>query len=138
MIFQFEFNPTTEEIKQGCQGKLHPKAVEGIQLFNQRDYWLAHEALEEAWLEERSAVRGLYKGILQAGVMFLHIERGNFKGVMKMYKRCMVWLSPWPRMCRGVDVGHLVDNVEAVYRQTVTLGPLNIQNFDTSLFSKIK
>ena len=52
-----------------CNEPLHPKAVEGLELFNRGHYFEAHEALEAAWREETHPVRELYRGILQAGVV---------------------------------------------------------------------
>ncbi|HRQ33635.1 MAG TPA: DUF309 domain-containing protein, partial [Anaerolineales bacterium] len=57
---------------------LHPSAIEGLRLFNNGKYFEAHEALETAWLEERGKIRDLYRGILQVGVAYLHITRGNY------------------------------------------------------------
>ena len=62
------------EFPEACQGALHPMAVKGISLFDERQYWEAHEALEAAWLDEEGPARHLYKGILQAGVTYLQIE----------------------------------------------------------------
>jgi predicted metal-dependent hydrolase len=60
--------------------KMHPKAIEGIVLFNAGQYWKAHEALEEAWMDETGEVRHLYRGILQVGVTYLHVERKTTMG----------------------------------------------------------
>ncbi len=112
-------------------------AFEGIKLFNQGEYWLAHEALENAWLEEAGIIRGLYKGILQVGVMYLQIERKNFRGAMKMHKRAMVWLTPWPKRCRGVEIGKLREDVDIVYQAVLQLGLDQLENFDLDLFKPI-
>jgi predicted metal-dependent hydrolase len=136
--FSYEFNPTQEEIKAGCQGKLHPRAIEGIELFNRGEYWLAHEALETAWLEERGTIRALYKGILQIGVMYLHIKRRNFRGAAKMYHRSLVWLDPWPEYCRGVNVGQLREDAKMIYQEVIRLGEIGIQEFDDNMLKPIK
>jgi uncharacterized protein len=62
-----EFNPSPEEITTGCMGALPPLALRGLELFNQGEYFEAHEALELAWREETGPVRELYRGILQIG-----------------------------------------------------------------------
>ena len=52
------------------------------ELFNARDYWLAHEALETVW---RSIIRSdeaaVWQGLIQAAAALLHRERGNHHGV---------------------------------------------------------
>lgn len=138
LLFRYEFIPTSEEIEAGSRGELHPMAVEGIRLFNEGKYWHAHEALEEAWLEEAGPARALYKGILQAGVMYLQIERGNLRGAMKMYKRCQVWLRPWPDVCRGVNVGRLKTDVTAAMDEAKRLGPHGLGDFDPAFFKRVE
>lgn len=129
---------TPDEIPQACRGELHPMAVRGIALFDARQYWSAHEALEAAWKEDKSPARHLYKGILQAGVTYLQIERRNFVGMAKMYERCRKWLAPWPAVCRGVDVEQLRQDVAAAVAEASRLGPERIGEFDESLYKRVK
>lgn len=126
------------EVPAACQGELHPLALKGIELFDQREYWEAHEALEGAWLDEAGPARHLYKGILQAGVTYLHIERGNFVGMAKMFERCKKWLAPWPDHCRGLDIGQLRQDVARAVHRAGELGPDNLDQFDETLYRRIK
>lgn len=137
-LFLREFNPSAAEIRAACPGTLPRAAEEGLRLFNERQFWHAHEALEEAWLNEPGVIRGLYKGILQAGVMYLQIERENLKGAMKMYMRGQVWLTPWPAHCRTVDVGALRADVEAARSEAQRLGKDGLARFDPTLFKPIR
>lgn len=124
-------------IVNACEGVLHNKAEEGVRLFNEKEYWHAHEALEEAWLDESGPVRQLYKGILQTGVAYLHVQRANFIGVMKMYKRSSVWLAPWPEHCRTIDVEKLRDDLHSVIQEARRLGPKRIDQLDQILLQPI-
>ncbi len=130
--------PTVLEIDpQDCEGPLHPKAIEGLELFNQGKYWRAHEALEAAWREEQGSIRYLYQGILQAGVTYLHVSHFNYPGALKVYQRCMRWLEPWPEKCRGVEVGLLRRDLQAVIQEVNRLGPDNLNSFDLSLLKPV-
>jgi uncharacterized protein len=120
-----------------CEGQLHPKAIEGFELFNQGKYWRAHEALEAAWREEEGSIRQLYQGILQAGVVYLHVSRKNYAGAIKVYQRCVRWLKPWPDQCRGVEVGLLKQDLEAVIQEAIRLGPDHLEEFDLSLLKPV-
>ena len=126
------------EFPEACQGALHPMAVKGISLFDERQYWEAHEALEAAWLDEEGPARHLYKGILQAGVTYLQIERGNFVGMAKMYERCKKWLGPWPDVCRGVDVAALRRDMAAAVDLAGQLGPDRLSEFDEGFYKPIQ
>ena len=52
-------------------------ALDGIEEFNRGEFYECHEYLEEAWMQEPRRVRFLYQGILQVGVGFYHLGRGN-------------------------------------------------------------
>jgi predicted metal-dependent hydrolase len=120
-----------------CHQPLHPKAIEGLKLFNRGRYFEAHEALEAAWREETGPVRNLYRGILQAGVVYLHITRRNYPGAIKVYQRCRKWLAPWPEACRGVSVGQLRRDLETIVAAIQQLGPERIAEFNLSSFKPV-
>lgn len=106
---------------QECSGPLHPKAREGIRLFNQGRYFEAHEELELAWREEQGKIRELYQGILEAGVTYLHLRRGNLAGAQKVFGRSMRWLRMWPTVCRGIHIERLRLDLETALAEATRL-----------------
>ncbi len=121
-----------------CDSPLPPHAAEGLRLFNEGKYFEAHEALEIAWLEEKSKVRDLYRGILQVGVAYLHITRGNYHGAVKVYGRSQKWLKDFPSVCRGIEVADLRKDAEAVIEEVMKLGKRGIGEFDRSLLKPVR
>ena len=121
-----------------CEGALHPKAIAGIKLFNSGNFFEAHEELETAWLAEKGKVRNLYRGILQVGVMYLHITRGNYNGAVKLYERSMRWLKDWPDVCKGIQVGKFKRNAENVIQTVRELGAEKINEFDFTLLKPVE
>lgn len=124
-------------MRNDCEGPIHPKAIEGMKLFNTGSFFEAHEELENAWLEEKGDVRNLYRGILQVGVMYLHITRGNYNGAVKLYERSMKWLKDWPGVCRGIQVGKLKIDAENAMRIVSKLGAGKINEFDLALLKPV-
>ena len=120
-----------------CNGVLHPKAIEGLKLFNEQKFFEAHEELEDAWRQEPGEIRDLYQGILQVAVTYLHITRGNYNGAVKVYGRSTKWLKDWPKICRGIQVGKLRQDAENIIKNLRILGMENIAQFDKSLFQPI-
>ena len=120
-----------------CDGLLHTRALHGILLFNEGKYFEAHEELEVAWKEEKGEIRRLYQGILEAGVAYLHITRGNYAGAIKVYGRSMKWLKGWPENCRGVNVGQLRKDLEAAIAEVHRLGETGINDFDRSMLKPV-
>ena len=123
---------------ESCNGDLHPKAVEGIKLFNAGEFFEAHEELESAWRDETGEVRELYRGILQVAVAYLHITRGNYEGAVKVYGRSLKWTQGWSDVCRGINLKRLRDDAEAAIHELERLGKEQIGEFDRSLFKPIQ
>jgi predicted metal-dependent hydrolase len=120
-----------------CLAPLHPKAMEGLELFNHGQYFEAHEALEAAWREETKPIRELYRGVLQAAVVYLHITRGNLAGAVKVYTRCTRWLDCWPETCQGIAVGKLRQDLQIAVHEFQSLGPGQADRFDRSLLKPV-
>lgn len=123
---------------ESCAGRLHPKAIEGMILFNEGKFFEAHEELETAWREETGAIRDLYRGILQVAVTYLHITRGNYEGAVKVYGRSQKWLNGWSEVCRGIKVGDFRANAARVMQEVQRLGKEDLGTFDPSLFKPIE
>lgn len=127
-----------ERTPEDCAGVPHPKAIEGMRLFNEGKFFEAHEELELAWREETGSIRDLYRGILQVAVTYLHITRGNYDGAIKVYRRSLKWTQSWGDVCRGIHVKKLRDDAENVMKEVERLGKERIGDFDVSLFQPIQ
>lgn len=90
-----------------CTEPLPAEGLEAIRLFNAGEFYRQHDLFEALWMAEDSPVRNLYRAILQIGVGYYHIERGNLRGALKMLLRSLQWLTPLPDVCQGVDVARL-------------------------------
>ena len=121
-----------------CTGTLHPQAGEGLRLFNAKEYFEAHEALEDAWNAEDGDAKRLYRGILQVAVVYLHIRRGNYNGAIKVHERSRKWLNDLPDLCKGIHVGQLRIDAEKVIQEVQRLGPEGIGEFDPDLLKPVK
>ena len=120
-----------------CRGSIHPKAMEGLLYFNKKMYFEAHEALEDAWKLEGGPIRDLYKGILQAAVVYFHLTRQNYEGTVKMYDRSQKWLKGWPDVCRGIHIGQLREDLDATFAEVLRLGPEKLSSIDPAGFKPI-
>ncbi len=114
------------------------EALRGLELFNQGDYFEQHEHFEHAWLAEERPVREMYQGILQVGVAFLQIERGNWQGALKMFRRGLPRLRPLPERCQGVEIGEFRRAAEEIHAEITGLGPEGMAGFDRTRFPRIR
>lgn len=128
----------TGQIELGCQEGLPILAKEGVTAFNNGKYFEAHELLEDAWNDEQTPVRALYRALIQLAVAYLQIERLNYPGAIKMLLRLRQWFRPLPDDCQGIDVNALREDAESVYQNLAHLGPDRIDDFDRSLMRPIR
>ena len=129
--------PDVAGIHSACQESLSPLAVRGIEEFNRREYFQAHETLEEAWNLEQGVGRELYRAILQVAVAYLQIERSNYRGAMKMLLRVRQWIDPLPDHCRGVDIAAIKSEVDVIHEELLRIGVPGIQDFDRRLMKPV-
>lgn len=121
----------------GWDDELSDAARLGIEEFNRGDYFEQHEYFEAAWIAEQRAIRELYQGILQIGLAFLQIERGNWQGAIKMFRRGLPKLRTLPTQSQGIDIGTFRATAEALHEQLTALGPERLDEFDQSQFPMI-
>ncbi|MEZ4672359.1 MAG: DUF309 domain-containing protein [Anaerolineae bacterium] len=121
-----------------CRAALPPLAVQGVEKFNAGEYYRQHDLFEEQWVHTESPVRDLYRAILQVGVAYYQIERGNHRGALKMLLRSVQWLSILPDVCQGVDIRQLREDSYRVRAELERMSPADISHFDRSLLKPVK
>ncbi len=129
---------TLKQLDCECQKPLPERAEEGIKQFNAGDYYQQHDLLEEEWVETSGPVRDLYRAILQVGVAYYQIERGNYRGALKMLQRSVQWLVRLPDRCQGVNVQQLRHDSFRVRAELERLGEAHLSSFDKSLLKNVQ
>ncbi len=123
------FRAETNVLACQCDQPPPSELLKGLAQFNAGQFWECHETLEEIWRREPGPVRDLYRGILQVGVGFLHLRRGNYRGAVSLLRRGIERLEPLPAACQGVDVAHLRRQARWCLEALVKLGPSRITEF---------
>jgi sugar phosphate isomerase/epimerase/predicted metal-dependent hydrolase len=129
-----QLDPLLREILQEretpCDGTPPPGLLEGIQLFNDGDYYECHEAIEHEWHAETGPIRRLYQGILQIGVGFLHARRGNHTGALLLLADGIEKTAEFGSVCLGIETGRLAAESQAALDHLRDLGPERLAEFD--------
>jgi len=126
------------ELARQAQLPLPALAHEAIEQFNQREFFEQHELFETLWRAEPGPVRQMYQGLLQVGVAYLQIQRGNYIGARKLFQRARQYLSVLPEVCQGVDIRQFNADTAAAEVELDRLGPNRIGEFSAVLFKTIK
>jgi hypothetical protein len=85
-------------------GTRSPYLDEGVRLFAAGDYFLAHETLEEHWVEADASERSFLQGLIQLSVGLLHAGKGNRKGALLQFRKSGSRLEGYPDVHQGIDV----------------------------------
>ena len=54
----------------------------GVFLFNQREYWYAHEAWEHIWMSAEPNAKLFYQGLIQIAAGFVKLQQRHHKGAV--------------------------------------------------------
>jgi uncharacterized protein len=125
-------------LERECEGELPELGKQGIEKFNAGEYYPQHDLFEELWMATEGPVRNLYQAILQVGIGYYQITRGNYRGAHKMLLRSVQWLAVLPDVCQGVDVKQLRDDSYRVRAELERIQPEAIGAFDRSLLKPVK
>jgi len=99
--------------------------AEGIRLFNNREFFQSHEALEEVWTPERGPRRLFLQALIHVAVGFYHCERGNPEGAIRQLRKALRKLAGYLPECEGIDTARLYREALAVLEQIVEGVPLS-------------
>ena len=132
-------NPATlAQLDCECRGELPELAEQGLQAFNRGEFYHQHDLFEAQWVRTAEPVRDLYRAILQVGVAYYQIERGNYRGALKMLQRSVQWLYLIPDICQGIDVAQLRRDSFRVRAELQRLGPGRLAEFDRGLLKGLR
>ncbi len=119
-----------QEADDVCDAAPPPGVLEGIRLFNEGEYYECHEVIEHEWHAETRPIRRLYQGILQIGVGFLHVKRGNHTGALLLLNDGIEKTSEFGPSCLGIDTGRLAAESQVALEKLRDLGSERLDQFD--------
>jgi hypothetical protein len=97
--------------------------LDGIRLFNEHEYFEAHEAWEDAWRRSTGLKRNFDHGLIQCAVALEHYRRSNPHGVRSLYKSYQPKFGEVPDVFMGLDVKAFLREMEGVLRPVVAADP---------------
>ncbi len=80
-----------------------PRYLAGIVLFNQADYFEAHEVWESLWMETAAPEKRFFQALIQAAVALCHFCNGNLRGALKLYRSSKDYMQPFGSPHLGFD-----------------------------------
>lgn len=81
----------------------------GIEEFNARQFFEAHESWEEIWLAAEEPDKAFLQGIIQVAAAFHHYQRQNRAGALSLLRQGLSKLEGFSADYRGIRVKVLRD-----------------------------
>jgi uncharacterized protein len=110
-------NPMPPELEK----KLY---LDGIRLFNDHEFFEAHEVWEDVWHMAYGIKHSFYQGMIQAAVALEHYRRGNPRGVLSLSKSYPPKFKDVPERFMGLNVRRFLEQMSGVLAPVVTANPL--------------
>lgn len=92
-----------------------------FELFNNEEFWEAHEALEELWKETNNDL--FFRGLIVFAAAFVHVQRNNPSGCRKVLDKCLAWLEPYAPRHWDLDVERVLAHARYCRQQLDLLAP---------------
>lgn len=77
---------------------------QGIEYFNKREFFEAHEVWEDLWLSTYDESRAFFQGLIQWSLSLYHFSQGNMRGAKSLFETGENLLSSYGATFQGVDV----------------------------------
>jgi len=91
--------------------------LEGIELFNECEFFEAHDVWEELWADTQGPGRRFYQGLIQVAVCLHPFGNGNIRGAQKLYHGCRSYLVTYETNYLGLNVTQMLKQLEVCCRE---------------------
>lgn len=100
-----------------------PRYLAGIDLFNRREFFEAHEVWEDLWHDTSGPDRRFYQGLIQAAVAAYHAGNGNGRGAHRLFHSGRKYMSAFPPHHLGLDIADFWAAMERALADVLTEPP---------------
>jgi predicted metal-dependent hydrolase len=97
--------------------------LEGIALFNDGEFFEAHEIWEDAWHLASGPRKSFYQGLIQCAVTLEHVRRGNPRGVRSVWTTAQQKFAGLPSPYLGIDHVRLLAELRSFVQPVLDLPP---------------
>ena len=105
---------------------------QGIEQFNQGQFYACHDTLEDLWMEASEPQKTFYQGILQIAVALYHLSNCNWRGTVILLGEGINKLQRYSPSYAGIDVAELVASSAALLAKLQHAGPEKIGDWVVS------
>jgi uncharacterized protein len=108
---------------------LPPEFWQGVDQFNQGEFYACHDTLEAIWIPAVGPEKPLYQGIIQIAVAIYHLSNLNWRGAVILMGEGLNRLRDYPDEYEGLDLGQLRQDVAELLETLQNLGADRVAEF---------
>jgi uncharacterized protein len=106
-----------------------PEFWQGIQQFNQQEFYACHDTLEALWMVAEEPEKTFYQGVLQVAVGLYHLSNENWRGAAILLGEGSNRIGRSPPDFFAVDVDDLLMHSTALLTALQQAGPERVAEF---------
>lgn len=93
---------------------------QGLQAFNQGEFYIAHEFFEDAWRDTSDDSREFYRALLHVSGGYYRLTQDRPKAAKKFFTRALHWLERFPSPHMGLSVNSIKTQLNQLIAQIDT------------------
>src|SRR5215207_9851400 len=97
--------------------------LDGIHLFNDGEFFDAHEVWEDCWHEAYGLKYEFYQGMIQCAVALEHYARSNPRGVVSLYDSYRRHFKGVPDVFMGLNLKSFLERMHEALRPVIDANP---------------
>jgi len=110
----------------------------GITLFNNADFFAAHDFFEDLWMEAKNEDKLFFQGLVQVSVGCYHFICGNFKGSKSQLLKSLGKLNLYQPVHYKVNICKFVLDIKKLIELISQLDELNNFKITSIMLPRIK
>lgn len=87
---------------------------EGIRLFNEHDFFLAHDYFENLWIDSDREMKLFFQGLVQVSVGCYHTVCGNLNGAESQFVKAKIKLINYKPEYLKIDLEVLLKELQII------------------------
>ncbi len=106
-----------------------PEFWQGVEEFNQQQFYACHDTLEAIWLEAPESDKRFYQGVLQVAVGCYHLSNCNWRGAVMLLGEAVKRLYDYQPIYHGIDVELLLQQTSGLLQALQQIEPERVAEF---------
>src|SRR2546423_13918772 len=89
-------------------GRFDPHYHGFFECFNRGEFYEAHDALEQLWLDDKAGPNGkFYKGLIQLAGAFVHLQKRRLRPASALFKLAQGNFESYGNSYHGLEMGRV-------------------------------